>query len=309
MLRKTCGRSGPGTVPSDRRRQHLAVVGTALVGLLLSGQGHAAADARATMLLGHATGDLNSTDCTPGSFLVGAHVWVESRNYTTAVQAICRNSDGDLSDADIAGSPWAPTVLDSTCNAGYAAGLYGRVGDVLDAAGLRCGGSPGAAAALAGGDGGELVGPADCPAGAALTGLVVHSTGYHGATDLFGISGTCTSLHNWSGVQAPVSPDGSGSFPAGSIVPVRFTATDSAGEPDPSISAVLAYAPLTGDVVGAYHPASGPGSVRRVEEFRYEPGTGQYLFDWSTRGIAPGRYRLRITTSYGAVQTVDLALR
>ncbi|HEY1485099.1 MAG TPA: hypothetical protein VGF84_03280, partial [Micromonosporaceae bacterium] len=218
MLQQTRRRSRPRTVPAAGLRPHRAVVGTALIGFLLAGQGQAVADARATTLLGHATGDLNSTDCTPGSFLVGAHVWVESRNYTTAVQAVCRDSDGDLSDADIAGSPWAPTVLDSTCSAGYAAGLYGRIGDVVDAAGLRCGGGPGVDAALAGGDGGDLVGPADCPSGAVLTGLVVHSAAYHGATDLFGISGTCTSLHNWSGVQAPVSPDGSAAFRAGSIV-------------------------------------------------------------------------------------------
>ena len=308
MLHQTRRRAGRGTAPAGGRRRHQAVVGAALIGFLLSGQSQAVAEVRATTLLGHATGDLNSTDCTPGSFLVGAHVWVEARNYTTAVQAICRNSDGDLSDADIAGSPWAPTVLDSTCNAGYAAGLYGRVGDVVDAAGLRCGGSPGAQAALAGGDGGDLVGPADCPAGSVLTGLVVHSALYQGATDLFGISGTCTSLHNWSGVEAPVSPDGSGNFRAGSVVPVRFTATDSAGEPDPSIWAVLAYAPVTGNVAGAYRPASGAGSAGRVEEFRYDPADGRYRFDWSTRGIAPGRYRLRVTTSYGAVQTVDLTL-
>jgi hypothetical protein len=289
------------------RRQKAVPAAVAMAGCLLAGQGRAAADTGVTQLLGHATGAVNSTDCAPGSYLIGARIWVESRNYTTAVQAVCRDADGYRSDAEVAGSPRNGNIIDSTCANGWAAGLYGRVGDVIDAVGLRCTANP-VTAALAGGGGGDIVGPADCPAGTALSGLTVYSAGYFGATDLYGIGGSCSALYNYSGIEAPIRPDGSSVFRTGSTVPVRFAVTDSAGDPEPGLSANLSYAPVTGNVTGTWTPATAP----RTDDgntFRYDAVAGQYIYHWSTEGIRVSRYRLRITTSYGAAYTADLTLR
>jgi hypothetical protein len=290
------------------RHRQAAVATAALAGCLLAGQGQAAADTGSTQLLGHATGTLNSSNCEPGSYLDGAHIWVEDRGYTTAVQAICRNADGDRSEAEIAGSPRTGNVVDSTCATGWASGLYGRAGDVIDALGLRCTANP-ITADLAGGDGGAVVGPADCPAGTALSGLSVYSAGYFGAVDLYGISGTCALLYNYSGIEAPVRPDGSSVFRTGSTVPVKFAVTDNAGDPEPGISATLTFAPVTTSTTpAAWIPAAGP----RTDDgnaFRYDAAGGQYVYNWSTKNIPAGRYQLRIATSYGGLYTAGLTLR
>jgi hypothetical protein len=43
--------------------------------------------------------------------------------------------------------------------------------------------------------------------------------------------------------------------------------------------------------------------------FRYDATSGQYVFNWSTKGLTAGTYQLRIDLADGASRTVRISLR
>jgi hypothetical protein len=43
--------------------------------------------------------------------------------------------------------------------------------------------------------------------------------------------------------------------------------------------------------------------------FRYDPVAGQYVFNWSTKGLSSGTYRLKIDLGDGGMRTVDVSLK
>ena len=191
--------------------------------------GHTVAGASTpTATLGTTTGTASDSACAAGDFAVGAHIWVEFRNYTIAIALWCQDPSGSTSLAPTAGSLWgSPTEADSMCDPGDTAlGLYGRAGNVMDAIGIRCGGPSGSYdATLAGGPGGGPVGPADRPVGDVLTGVTAWWADYFGAPDIYGIQGACD--------PAPALPPPAPAVPPGA--PVIGAAT-AAGNRSVSVS-------------------------------------------------------------------------
>jgi hypothetical protein len=43
--------------------------------------------------------------------------------------------------------------------------------------------------------------------------------------------------------------------------------------------------------------------------FRYDPTSGQYVFNWNTKGLTAGLYGLRIELGDGVTRTVNLGLK
>jgi hypothetical protein len=43
--------------------------------------------------------------------------------------------------------------------------------------------------------------------------------------------------------------------------------------------------------------------------FRYNPAARQYTYNWSTKGLAPGTYRLFLNLGDGVERTVDVGLK
>lgn len=136
------------------------------------------------------------------------------------------------------------------------------------------------------------------------------------ATDALGNSGTATfqvtvepmPMIGWSGVQEPLNADGSSVFKAGSVVPVKFYLTgDNVGRPD--LIARLSYAKVSSNVAGSVNEADAPGNGTSGNVFLYDPATGQYYFNWSTKGLAVGIYELIIDLGDGNPRRVGLGLR
>ena len=61
---------------------------------------------------------------------------------------------------------------------------------------------------------------------------------------------------------------------------------------------------VTAITTGAIPAAATTGNL-----FRYDASTGQYIFNWSTKGMTIGKYRLYIDLGDGVTRTVDLGLK
>jgi hypothetical protein len=93
---------------------------------------------------------------------------------------------------------------------------------------------------------------------------------------------------SWSGFLAPLT-DG-GTHKLGSTVPVKFKLTGDSS----AIADLNATATIDGVAVGA---------------FRYDATAGQYIFNWKTRGMAPGTYTLGVDMGDGEVRNITVRLR
>lgn len=114
--------------------------------------------------------------------------------------------------------------------------------------------------------------------------------------------------YQWSGALQPINADGSSVFKAGSTVAVKFQLTGaSAGIT--TASARLTYAKVSNSVPGPVNEADASGNATTGNLFQYDPTSGQYRFNWSTRGLTAGSYRLTIDLGDGVVRTVNVALR
>jgi hypothetical protein len=115
-------------------------------------------------------------------------------------------------------------------------------------------------------------------------------------------------VYSWSGVLRPINADGSSIFKAGSTIPVKFMLTgDDAGVTD--LVATLAYARLSDGVVGAINEAESKATADAGNQFRYDPATGQYIYNWSTKGLGSGACRLFLDLGDGVERTVDVGLK
>lgn len=113
---------------------------------------------------------------------------------------------------------------------------------------------------------------------------------------------------SWSGALQPINADGSSVFKAGSVVPVKFRLTGAdAGRTD--LVARLSYARISNSVAGPVNEASAPGNGTSGNVFLYDPASGQYYFNWSTKGLTAGTYELIIDLGDGNPHRVRLGLR
>jgi len=79
-----------------------------------------------------------------------------------------------------------------------------------------------------------------------------------------------------------VNADGSSVFKAGSTVPVKFALTGACAG---SLVATLSATKVGSSVVGAVNEAVSTSVATSGNQFRYTGG--QYLFNWSTKGLTP----------------------
>lgn len=109
--------------------------------------------------------------------------------------------------------------------------------------------------------------------------------------------------YDWSGFQRPLREHLT--VKAGRTVPVTFSLEGrSAGIGD--ADATLRYAPVDDDGMGklteARSRAGEDGSFPHV-------GGGRYVLTWSTKGIAPGEYRLVADLGDGVQRALRVTLR
>ncbi len=116
-------------------------------------------------------------------------------------------------------------------------------------------------------------------------------------------------LYDYSGVLQPINSDGSSIFKAGSTVPVKFKLLNgSSAITDAAVS--LKYTKLTNGIAGDELEAVTNVAATTGNLFRYDATSGQYIFNWSTKGLSDGTYRLSFLLADGTVQgTATISLK
>ena len=113
---------------------------------------------------------------------------------------------------------------------------------------------------------------------------------------------------SWSGFLQPINADDSSVFKLKSTVPVRFALTgDSAGITD--LVAKFCYAKVSSGVVGDVVEAVSTSAATTGNLFRYDPVSGQYVFNWGTKGLTAGTYQLHIDLGDGVEHVVLVSLK
>jgi hypothetical protein len=114
--------------------------------------------------------------------------------------------------------------------------------------------------------------------------------------------------YDWSGILQPVNADGSSIFKLGSTVPLKFQLTGaSAGIT--TLAANLYVAKISNSVVGSETEAVSSNPASTGSLFRYDATSGQYIYNWGTKGLTPGSYQLRIDLGDGVSHTVIVSLK
>ena len=151
----------------------------------------AASATTTTQTLGNATGATVSSLCPAGSAMTGIRGYNDPRGYVGGAAAIC--AGGSIGTAF--GATGGQTTDSSCTGTVVGVGIYGRSGEIVDAAGIRCGTSAAATnAPLVGGSGGGAQGPFDCPAGSQLVGVQGTAGDYFGATVVRSLTGVCDQI-------------------------------------------------------------------------------------------------------------------
>jgi hypothetical protein len=135
----------------------------------------------------------------------------------------------------------------------------------------------------------------------------VHCTARDAAGNTSAADFPVSVTYSWSGFLQPINADGSSVFKAGSTVPVKFALTG-ASAPITNALARLSYAQMSGGVSGPVNEAVS-NAAGDSGNFRYDATSKTYLFNWSTKGIAPGTYQLSIDLGDGVSRTVNVGLK
>jgi hypothetical protein len=130
--------------------------------------------------------------------------------------------------------------------------------------------------------------------------------------DAAGITATCSFpvsvTYAWSGVLQPVNADGSSVFKLGSTVPVKFQLTGPSAC-NTTATATLSAAKVGNSVAGSVNKAVSTSAATTGNQFRYDPTSGQYIFNWGTKGLTAGTYLLQIDLGDGVTRTVTVGLK
>lgn len=114
--------------------------------------------------------------------------------------------------------------------------------------------------------------------------------------------------YRFGGVKAPIRADGSTMRRAGSTVPVKIEVAERDGTPAREGDHRLFVAPVVDGTPGDYRPATPAGRSSRENRFR-PAGDGTWLLNWSTRGLAPGVWSLKVILDDGQEHLARIILR
>jgi hypothetical protein len=99
-------------------------------------------------------------------------------------------------------------------------------------------------------------------------------------------------------VLQPVNADGSSIFKLGATVPVKFALIGySAGITD--ATAKLTFRKVDNVIEGTEVEATSTSAATTGNLFRYDAESGQYVFNWGTKGLEQGTYKLTIDPGDG----------
>jgi hypothetical protein len=106
----------------------------------------------------------------------------------------------------------------------------------------------------------------------------------------------------------PINADGSSIFKQGSTIPVKFKLLGaSAGIT--SLPAHVLVAKVSSSVTGTYVEAVSTANGDSGNTFRYDPSSGQYIFNLSTKSMTTGTWSLRADLGDGVDHSIAFSLR
>lgn len=110
--------------------------------------------------------------------------------------------------------------------------------------------------------------------------------------------------YNYSGVLQPLNNDGTGVYSIGRVIPVKFQLRDAEGKPVGNAAAELYLIKPDGSEI----KAQASGNSNTDNKFRYDSSEGQYIFNMTTKGLTPGKWRLKIVLDDGTAKVVPVTL-
>ncbi len=109
-------------------------------------------------------------------------------------------------------------------------------------------------------------------------------------------------------VQQPINADGSSVFKAGATIPVKFKFTGASAGVTDAVGA-LYYQRISSNTAPVNEPTTtGDPAGNSSTGFRYDANNDQYVFNWSTKGLATGTYKLFIDLNDGTTRELTLKL-
>ena len=115
----------------------------------------------------------------------------------------------------------------------------------------------------------------------------------------------------FSGYLQPVNPDGTSIFRRGRTVPFKFTLTDCAGAPVSTATATIQVFFYSNGVIGTeIEDIASAGTANTDNLYRFDPTSGQYIYNLNTFTLAPNAtYLVRTTLSDGTTHDVLISVR
>ncbi len=143
----------------------------------------------------------------------------------------------------------------------------------------------------------------------ASDGSLYGTTSYGSASGFGSIFKLSLFTYTWSGYLQPINTDGSSIFKLGRTVPVKFQLTGTSAEITNAV-ARLTIAQVSNNVIGTYMEASSTSAADSGNQFRYDPTSGQYIFNLGTSGLSTGTYELNVDLGDGVQnRTVLISLK
>ena len=125
------------------------------------------------------------------------------------------------------------------------------------------------------------------------------SAGSYRISILYNVSGGFLQPINYTGPQSW--------FKAGSTIPVKFQLPWSGGYISDAV-ATFSAAKVTNNL-GTVNETAVTIAASSGTQFRYDTSSNQYIYNWSTKGLTAGEYRIKAELNGGQIITVKIGLR
>lgn len=196
-----------------------------------------------------------------------------------------------------------PPVLtlarDSTTVVLPTAGASGASVDVLAASGASASDQCDPATVLA------PAGLAEYPLGSTIVYITATDASHNSSTKPF----TVNVAYNFAGFFPPIRMDGMSIFRSGRTIPVKFQLTAADGSIVSNAVATLAVAKVLDQVIGVFEEAESAGASNVDNLFRFDPTSGQYIYNLSASGYSAGTYLLRARLNDQTTHDVYVSVR
>lgn len=118
-------------------------------------------------------------------------------------------------------------------------------------------------------------------------------------------------VYNFNGYFVPILNDGSSIFQSGRTVPVKFALTAADGTIVSNAVASLFVAMTSNLAIGTNDmtDATSSGGSDTGSLFRFDPTSGQYIYNLNTSGYAGGTWLIRTTLNDGTVHNALISIR